>query len=290
MNCRIGLVLGGGFAKGAYQFGVLQSLLRYISPDDIAMISASSIGALNGYALSADKMRVAENMWRTMDYHNLFHFTRQAWFHHAFDEIVQSICHPEDVLSIPLTITLCRFSRMDELYLQLNGAYQNYWKKALRATIAFPIVSAKPIRLFRKYYLDGGFLDNIPIAPVIQSQEVNTTLVLHCDPKYLPIEKAFSNDKLFLDIDVTPVDVRLRDSFVMQSEQINRMLDIGIEYGERLGQTVFGSLREDSFAELRHKMSDWTKSEYPIRKKKQALDTIGTTINQLYCSFGLDNQ
>lgn len=49
---KIGLVLGGGFARGAAQAGFLKGLLNYLQPEEIALMSCSSIGAMNGLALS----------------------------------------------------------------------------------------------------------------------------------------------------------------------------------------------------------------------------------------------
>jgi NTE family protein len=66
---KVGLVLSGGGAKGAYQVGVLKALIeRGVQVDAIA---GTSIGALNGAILAAapslpegvDRM---ENLWRTL--------------------------------------------------------------------------------------------------------------------------------------------------------------------------------------------------------------------------------
>ena len=46
---KIGLMLGGGGAKGAYQVGILKAFEELNFLDSIDIISGSSIGALNGY-------------------------------------------------------------------------------------------------------------------------------------------------------------------------------------------------------------------------------------------------
>lgn len=48
---RVGLVLSGGGAKGAYQAGVVKALAEYHL--DVTMISGASIGSLNGAVVSA---------------------------------------------------------------------------------------------------------------------------------------------------------------------------------------------------------------------------------------------
>ena len=53
---RIGLVLAGGFAKGAYQLGALQALSEFIPRSEIRYMSTASIGTLNGYAFATDQL------------------------------------------------------------------------------------------------------------------------------------------------------------------------------------------------------------------------------------------
>jgi NTE family protein len=52
-DTKLGLVLSGGRAKGAYQAGIL----RYMAEQNIqpAMVSGTSIGALNAAIISAQK-------------------------------------------------------------------------------------------------------------------------------------------------------------------------------------------------------------------------------------------
>ena len=45
---KIGLVLCGGMAKGAYQIGVLRAIREFVPREDITTISCASVGVLNG--------------------------------------------------------------------------------------------------------------------------------------------------------------------------------------------------------------------------------------------------
>ena len=61
---RIGLVLSGGMAKGAYQVGVLKAISEYILPQNFSYISSSSVGVLNSYAFVAGTLDKAEDTWK----------------------------------------------------------------------------------------------------------------------------------------------------------------------------------------------------------------------------------
>ena len=52
---KLGLVLGGGTAKGAFQLGVLKALARVFPPESFSCISASSVGVMNAYAFCTEQ-------------------------------------------------------------------------------------------------------------------------------------------------------------------------------------------------------------------------------------------
>jgi hypothetical protein len=67
---RRGLVLAGGGAKGAWQFGVLQALRDAGVIFDA--VSGTSVGALNGALWCANLMDVGELMWSSMSLRRVF--------------------------------------------------------------------------------------------------------------------------------------------------------------------------------------------------------------------------
>ena len=62
---RIGLVLSGGGAKGAYQIGCWATLRKFGITRFVA-VSGSSVGALNGFLIATDKFDYAFNLWSHM--------------------------------------------------------------------------------------------------------------------------------------------------------------------------------------------------------------------------------
>jgi len=67
---RVGLVLSGGGAKGAYQAGVVLALAnRGIAR--FAVIAGTSVGALNGVAVAANRQEELARTWRSMSFSKL---------------------------------------------------------------------------------------------------------------------------------------------------------------------------------------------------------------------------
>ena len=58
MNKKIGLVLSGGGAKGAYQIGVWQALLDLGIAPLITGVSGTSVGAINGVLFAQGDIKV----------------------------------------------------------------------------------------------------------------------------------------------------------------------------------------------------------------------------------------
>ena len=67
MKNKIGLVLGGGGAKGAYQIGVLKAMKEYKLLKRVSCISATSIGALNSMKVLDNDLNGAEAIWRNIN-------------------------------------------------------------------------------------------------------------------------------------------------------------------------------------------------------------------------------
>lgn len=62
---RIGVVLAGGGAKGAYQIGCLRAL-RQAGLTRFSAIAGSSVGAIHAVMLAADKLDEAEDVWQRL--------------------------------------------------------------------------------------------------------------------------------------------------------------------------------------------------------------------------------
>ena len=61
---KLGLVLEGGGAKGAYQFGALKKFVECGIAFDC--VSGSSVGGLNAAIFSSGKMQDGEKLWSTL--------------------------------------------------------------------------------------------------------------------------------------------------------------------------------------------------------------------------------
>ncbi len=66
MKYKVGLVLGGGGAKGAYQAGVLKAMKKYKLIKRVDMVSGTSIGALNAMKVLENDIDGAVEIWENV--------------------------------------------------------------------------------------------------------------------------------------------------------------------------------------------------------------------------------
>ena len=65
---KIGLVLSGGGAKGAYETGVFKALWELKLASQIKVISGTSIGAVNALLLAMNDENICNNSWSSLSY------------------------------------------------------------------------------------------------------------------------------------------------------------------------------------------------------------------------------
>ena len=70
------LVLAGGGAKGSYQIGVWRALQELDWTPDI--ITGASVGTLNGCLFTMGKIQEAEDLWRSLEIHDVLEVPRNA--------------------------------------------------------------------------------------------------------------------------------------------------------------------------------------------------------------------
>lgn len=277
---KIGITLGGGLAKGAFQFGFLKAFLEYIPKEDIEIVSASSIGILNAYGLCADKMEEVEQIWKTSDFNNIFQVIKACYFHGFIKKTMYSLIQPEDELTIPFyaTMTYLPFWLVGRYYL-LEGKYHKNWRKFSCASMGFPFITGWP-----KFYkccltIDGGAFDNMPIYPLMEKHALDLILCIHFDSKYILKDSWRKNsDTIVLDLDASLGNNLRKSSFNFNTSVLNKMLEGGYEYGIRICRKIF----EHGYGNLegiRTSVNELYEEEFQERMKDGTIDRVITTLN-----------
>lgn len=193
LSYNTALVLGGGGARGAYQIGVWQALKELgIS---VKIVTGTSVGALNGALILQDDFEAAKNMWGKIDTQKILSFPVTAATAYTFSGMVSQISsftinaiQSKGVSTFPLRnlikdtfseekmqqvlsdfyLVTTELPSLQEKDIYFNTCQSEQWQSWLLASASFfPAMAATQID--GKYYVDGGYRNNIPVDIALQN-------------------------------------------------------------------------------------------------------------------------
>ncbi|MFA7417924.1 MAG: patatin-like phospholipase family protein [Acholeplasma sp.] len=185
---KVGLMLGGGGAKGSYQLGVIKALEELNLMKHIDAISGVSIGAINALLLmSKKKYSDMVSIWEIMDTDNVFGTKGQSFRKekrlYNFVPVAEKLIQNVDLKLVRKSkydgfataaliydkqsfIHQIKTDTMEKAVFHLNKVKDPYL--ATMASASIPVVFG-PTTIDGKNYVDGGLIDNYPIQPLIDN-------------------------------------------------------------------------------------------------------------------------
>lgn len=210
MNKKIGIVLSGGGAKGAFEVGVLKVLLDKINKDKdvLAGISGTSIGAFNAAFVASGQFDDLERIWLSWNLKNC-PLIQTDWYGNIISLLIKGYMYnPQPVKSFfekNLNVSALYNSpikyintsvRLGDGELRLGGnVFQknnaNLTISEIMASMAF-IPGTPSVNLEGAEYGDGGFRDTVPVKALIENtKEIDKIYIINVNT-----EKRKWNDKL----------------------------------------------------------------------------------------------
>ena len=188
-NRRIGLALGSGAARGWAHIGVIKALSELGIHAEL--IAGTSIGALVGASLAADRIHELEETAFCLDWKQILTFLditfprsglidgrRVAdFFRNHIDDI-----DFED-LNVPFSAVSTDLGTGREIILQ-NGSLVD----AVRASISVPGILT-PVRMNGSVLVDGGLVNSVPVSV---AREMGADFVIAVDLNHDLVENKFT--------------------------------------------------------------------------------------------------
>lgn len=275
---RLGIVLGGGFARGAAQLAFLEGLLPFINEKDIALISSSSIGGVNALAYCSGNIPYLDNVYRTIDLRSLGDVMK-ALKGGIVSRLMAPMVTDPSKIEVPFYVTGTCMNTLSTHYFYLdNSKSSEELEKAINITVTFPFINGLVRRDGRRFYLDGGALDNIPTFPFLQF-DVDVLLIIHNYPRYLPSAEIVKKVPVVIDVDD---GTRLGNGFPTYSfkkEIINKAMDASYAYGAEFGRKVFQG--HTSLSEIKEAGQQFIREELPKRMKNKNNTAAAIFFNKL---------
>ncbi len=190
-NCRVGLVLGSGGARGWAHLGVLQALQEKGVQVDV--VAGTSMGALVGAFFAAGRGSVLRELADDLDWRRLRQFFWEVSLSRSgltdgrrlLEELRKLLGVKEfRELDLPFRAVATDLGTGGEVVLSSGNLLQ-----ALRASFSIPGVFS-PVRISRRLLVDGGLVNPVPVnvARAMGAQKVIAVDVSpNVGPKEMPL-------------------------------------------------------------------------------------------------------
>ena len=231
---KIGLVLAGGGARGAYQIGVWKALRKLDIDKYINSISGTSIGGLNAMLFSQGNLELAEEVWLNIDIEKIFPTDHKDLLAKSLllaigsknlnlikkyipkainggdiarDGLIEIVDKYLDFDKIRNNNKTCyaacsEIPKLEPKYFKINNYSNEDIKKILLATSALPMIYESE-HIEGKNYLDGGMTDNVPIQPVY-GEDCDIIIVVPLELNFKVNRALYPNSKI---IEITPSEM-----------------------------------------------------------------------------------
>lgn len=181
---RVGLVLGGGGARGWAHLGVLRQLERLRLPLDCVV--GCSAGAVVGAALAAGRHGMLEDLAHHLDWRKAASLLLELGVPRSglltgrhVERFLGEVIGTADIeqLRIPFAAVATDLESRDEVVLRSGSVVA-----AIRASISLPGILT-PARLRGRYLVDGGLVNPLPVSV---ARAMGATVVVAVDVNLRP--------------------------------------------------------------------------------------------------------
>lgn len=271
---RIGIVCSGGMSKGAYQIGAFRALSRYIAPEDVATVSAASVGALNAYAYFSGRLEDAADLWTGLNKEkasvSLYSVLKGKQLYDVIREVSVSPLKCRHFFA-PLFDPANR----ETVYRDIAGIPQEQMNDYLNAIIAV-MGFCKPYPLEGRHFYDGAAIDNIPVFP-LQDQDLDYIICIYFDG-YNYVFDTPEYDEKFIKINFDEAESFMLHSFRFEEARIRREIADGEDKARQVLDFAFadGMDRDAVRARIR-KLNDM----HPERHLRITGDMVLNNMNKV---------
>ena len=259
---KIGLMLGGGGAFGAYQVGVIKALIEEDILPQIKVMSGTSIGAINIVMLMADlTIDQIEELWENIN-NEVIYKNKNPYFKNPekslvnvgpLYELLTSDLSTEKVknseirgyatlkkLKSPKISQQINYFAGEKTCILINAAKNPF--QVVKGSASVPMLFGST-KIGDSYYVDGGMVDNNPIDPLLE-EECNIILAV---PLATSLDIKPYHDKKILIVDFKDNEIFSRSEAINNIKSmdfdVKMMKNLQIE-GYKWGKFIIESLRK----------------------------------------------
>lgn len=227
---KLGLVLGGGGGKGAYELGVYKALKDMGIFKYVSAISGTSAGAINAMLFCQDDIKKADDIWNEVTIENLIPLKKSVLLRRGLGIVIgkrdirlakkiilkyhKKGGAPKDNAAkvidkyvdfekirrskIACYVAAAKLPSFEAKYFKINNFPNEIARDMVLASASLPLVFDST-KVLGECYIDGGIADNVPIKPVYE-EGCNVILAVSLNDDDAIINKKLYPNAIILEV------------------------------------------------------------------------------------------
>lgn len=270
---NIGIVLSGAASKGAYEIGCIKAIRDYFGMDSIKAMTTASSGAIVAQAFGLGKIDEFANAWKCIDTAKEGRFfLSYSGNNHILHELKNILQDKAKKLPYEHYVSIWNFTKSKVEYIPFHMLSGERLWEYLRGAIAIPFFS-KGSRVDGDLLLDGAFLDNIPVYPLV-NKDLDYIFCVYFDN----CQYSFENrdfDKKVIKLSDFP-NSRMLGLMRFQPEEFDGMVSYGYDYTTSTIKSIF---EQDNDVDIYERIENREASLDKTFKPRLTADVVLNNIN-----------
>ena len=274
---KIGVVLGGAASKGAYEIGAMRAIEDAFGIENIKCVSSASIGSIVAQAHGIGKSEDLERIWKNLD-------------PEKYGRFILSYSRNEDILNIisdtlsksrvpyEFYVSTWNYTKHKVEYIAFHELDEEHLAQYLRGAIAIPIITMGEV-IDGDRILDGAFLDNIPVYPLID-KDLDYIFCIYFDNYKYYFENDEFNKKIVKLYDFP--NEKMLETMVFTPGAMDSMIKYGYDYTmETIKELFEGKEAEETYRAIAERDAQADENYKP----RLTTDTVLTAITNVTARY-----
>ncbi len=269
---NIGIVFAGAASKGAYEIGCLKAIEERFGAENIKYISSASIGALIAQTYGMGKLDILIKEWRALDVDRHGKFFLSYAGNQGILDMISKMLEKGDALTFEHYVSVWNYTQRKVEYVPFHKLADEQLQSYMRGAIAIPIFSNGEL-INGDRILDGAFLDNIPVYPLVD-KNVDYIFCIYFDNFKYTFENEEFDSKIIKVFDF-PNDKKL-ELMTFKPANFDSMIQYGYDY---MINTIDGIFTSDDTEKIYEAIAYRDKNQVSNYKPRFTADVVLNNIN-----------
>ncbi len=275
---RIGIILSGCAGKGPYEIGCMDAIIDYFKKESICCISSASLGGLIGQCFGTHREEQLVRYFKELDTGKYGRYILSFTTNKETVPKIKSLLAGDNDLCYEHYCCIWNLSRNKAEYIPFHTLSEEQLIPYMLGAMAVPMVSTGTI-VNGDRILDGAFLDNIPVKPLLDKDLDYIFCIYFDNHRYFLENEEF--DRKVIKLFDFPNQGRF-DLIVYRLGSYDEMYQYGYGYASRVIRKIFADPDPEA---VYRAIEEYENADQAEHTKRLTADVVLNNINVMTKRF-----